>query len=99
MSGNLRLMDLIFSPVISEKSTILADKYHTAVFYVSPDAKKNEIKQAVEKMFDVKVDSVRTTNIRGKTVRRLGRTGRRASSCKAYVKLAKGNDINFAELQ
>ncbi|MGI9306937.1 MAG: 50S ribosomal protein L23 [Gammaproteobacteria bacterium] len=99
MSGDGRLMNLILSPVISEKSTDLAEKRRTAVFYVLPDARKDEIRRAVEKMFQVKVEAVRVARTRGKVVQRLGRWGRRASSKKAFVRLAEGNDINFAELQ
>ena len=99
MSGAARLMNLVLAPVISEKSTELADKRRTAVFYVAPDARKDEIKRAVEKMFEVKVESVRVANARARTVMRMGRAGRRPSSRKAFVRLAAGNDINFAELQ
>ncbi len=99
MSGDARLMNLISAPVISEKSTELADKYRTAVFYVLPDARKDEIRRAVEKMFEVKVEKVRVINTRGKLVQRMGRWGRRVARKKAFVRLAKGDDINFAELQ
>lgn len=92
-------MDLISAPVVSEKSTDLADKRRTAVFYVLPDARKDEIRRAVEKMFEVKVEKVRVANVRGKLVQRLGRWGRRAARKKAFVRLAEGDDINFAELQ
>lgn len=99
MSGDGRLMNLIITPIISEKSTELGDKQRTAIFYVLPDARKDEIKRAVEKMFEVKVESVRVANLRGKKVFRMGRPGQRAASKKAFVRLVEGNDINFAELQ
>ena len=99
MSGDGQLMNVIVAPVISEKSTASADQQRTAVFRVLPDANKRDIKRAVEKMFDVKVVSVRVTTMRGKTVYRLRHAGRRASWKKAYVRLGDGDDINFAELQ
>ena len=99
MSGGARLFNLISAPVVSEKSTDLADRQRTAVFYVAPDARKDEIRRAVEKMFEVKVEKVRVINLRGKLVQRLGHWGRRNARKKAFVRLAKGDDINFAELQ
>jgi large subunit ribosomal protein L23 len=61
-----RLMQVLLSPVVSEKSTIAADMDRQFVFKVAPDATKPEIKKAVELMFDVSVDSVRVVNIKGK---------------------------------
>lgn len=91
-----RLSRIIVSPVVSEKSTRLADDHRQVVFRVVKDASKPEIRQAVEKMFDVSVTSVRTTNVRGK-VKRFGQTiGRRSDWKKAYVTLAEGSDIDFA---
>ena len=99
MIAESRLMQIIVAPVVSEKSTGLADEQRTAVFYVLPDADKREVRLAVEKMFEVSVDSVRLANLRGKTVMRMGRAGRRPLRKKAFVRLAEGHDINFAELQ
>jgi large subunit ribosomal protein L23 len=96
-------MSIIRAPVISEKSTEAGDRHRTAVFRVLPSARKDEIRRAVEKMFEVKVEKVRVTNVNGKTVNQMGRrrhsSGSRVSWRKAYVRLAKGYDINFAELQ
>lgn len=92
-------MNVLLSPVISEKSTDLADRRRTAVFYVAADARKDEIRRAVEKMFEVKVESVRVANVRGKPQTRLGHPGRRRTRRKAFVRMAQGDDINFAELQ
>ncbi|MGU9952127.1 MAG: 50S ribosomal protein L23 [Gammaproteobacteria bacterium WSBS_2016_MAG_OTU1] len=94
-----RLITVIIAPVVSEKSTFAAEKERTAVFRVLPDANKKEVKLAVEKMFEVSVESVRISNVRGKKVYRLGRPGQRIGWKKAFVRLAEGNDINFAELQ
>ncbi|MCP4287286.1 MAG: 50S ribosomal protein L23 [Gammaproteobacteria bacterium] len=90
-----RLMQVLVSPVISEKSTMAADTSRQFVFRVLPDASKPEIKKAVELMFDVKVNAVKVVNIKGKS-KRFGRLmGRRSGIRKAYVKLAEGSDIDF----
>jgi large subunit ribosomal protein L23 len=90
-----RLYQVILRPVISEKSTIAADKNHQIVFAVLPDATKSEVRQAVEKLFEVKVDSVQVVNVRGK-VKRFGRfPGKRNNWKKAYVRLQEGHDIDF----
>ena len=90
-----RLYQIILKPVISEKTTLAADKHSQVVFQVRTDANKNEVSQAVEKLFDVKVKSVQMLNVRGK-VKRSGRTpGVRNSWKKAYVCLQDGQDIDF----
>jgi len=90
-----RLYQIILKPVISEKTTIAADKHRQIVFQVLPDANKNEIKQAVEALFEVKVQNIQVTNVRGKS-KRFGRTpGKRQNWKKAYVKLQEGHDIDF----
>ena len=89
-----RLHQIIIAPVISEKSTTAAEKANAAVFKVLRDAKKPEIKTAVETLFKVKVESVRTLNVKGKT-KGFGRTpGRRSDWKKAYVKLAEGQELD-----
>ena len=91
-----RLMSVVLAPVVSEKSTFVADRNRQYVFRVADDATKPEIKAAVELMFKTKVDGVTTSNVKGKEVRR-GRTmGRKRSWKKAYVRLAEGQEINFA---
>ena len=90
-----RLMQVLVSPVISEKSTLAAEVNRQFVFKVAPDASKPEIKKAVELMFDVKVDDVRVVNIKGKQKRFGTIMGRRNGVRKAYVKLAEGSDIDF----
>lgn len=91
-----RLMKVILSPVISEKSTWVADKYEQVIFKVASDATKPEVKSAVELMFNVKVDSVQMLNVKGKN-KRFGRfMGRRKDWKKAYVCLQPGQEINFA---
>jgi large subunit ribosomal protein L23 len=91
-----QLMNVVLAPVVSEKSTFVADKNRQYVFRVADDATKPQIKAAIELMFKTKVDDVTVLNVRGKE-RRFGRlTGRRRSWKKAYVRLAEGQEINFA---
>lgn len=73
----------------------MADRDGQVVFKVLPNATKNEIKTAVEQLFDVEVDSVQVVNVRGK-VKRFGKTpGKRKNWKKAYVQLKEGHDIDF----
>ena len=91
-----QLMNVVLAPVVSEKSTMVADKNRQYVFRVDDRATKPEIKAAVELMFKTKVDSVTVSNVKGKE-RRFGRTiGRKRCWKKAYVRLAEGQEINFA---
>ena len=92
-----RLMQVLLAPVVSEKSTFVADKSNHYVFRVASDATKPEIKAAVELMFKTQVKSVSVVNVRGKE-KRFGRfMGRRNHWKKAYVALQPGQEINFAE--
>ena len=91
-----QLMNVVLAPVVSEKSTFVADKNRQYVFRVADSATKPEIKAAIELMFKTKVDDVTVLNVRGKQ-RRFGRLiGRKRSWKKAYVRLAEGQEINFA---
>ena len=93
-----RLYQIILNPVISEKSTMAADRDGQVVFKVRTDATKSEIRAAVEKLFEVKVKNVQVVNVRGK-VKRFGRTpGMRSNWKKAYVCLKEGHDIDFLGL-
>lgn len=95
-----RLMTVLLAPVVSEKSTFVAEKNNQFVFRVAADATKPEVKAAVELLFSTKdkkleVQSVQMANVRGKQ-KRVGRfLGRRAAWKKAYVRLAPGHDIDF----
>ena len=94
-----QLMTVVLAPVVSEKSTFVADKNRQYVFRVADRATKPEIKAAVELMFKIKVDSVTVLNVRGKA-RRFGKViGRRRNWKKAYVRVAEGQEINFAATQ
>ena len=83
-----RLHKIILAPVVSEKSTRAAEKSNQAVFKVLRDARKPEIKLAVEKLFNVKVEGVRTLNVKGKSKRFGAFSGVRSDWKKAYVTLA-----------
>ena len=90
-----RLLKVLNAPHISEKSTMVAETLNTIVFKVATDATKAEIKAAVEKLFEVKVEAVRTLNVMGKTKRTGARVGKRSDWKKAYVTLVPGQDIDF----
>jgi large subunit ribosomal protein L23 len=90
-----RLMQVLLGPVVSEKSTRLADISNQVVFKVLGDANKTEIKAAVEKLFKVDVISVQVLNVRGKIKRSGKNWGMRSNSKKAYVRLKEGQDIDF----
>jgi large subunit ribosomal protein L23 len=92
-----RLMQVVLAPVISEKSTYVADKNNQVAFRVAADATKPEIKAAIELMFKVQVESVQVANVRGKGKRFGQHVGRRRHWKKAYVCLKEGQEINFAE--
>ena len=94
-----RLLKVILAPVISEKSTRIADKHNQVAFRVLRDATKAEIGAAVANLFKVEVTGVQVLNVKGK-IKRSGRiTGRRDHWKKAYVTLKPGQDIDFASGQ
>ena len=90
-----RMMRILVAPHVSEKSTLVGDKHNQVVFRVLPDARKPEIKKAVEKLFNVQVLSVQVANYQGKSKGFARLKGKRASWKKAYVSLAEGQDIDF----
>ena len=90
------LMNVVLAPVVSEKSTLVAEKNRQYVFRVADSATKPEVKAAIELVFKTKVQSVTVSNVKGKA-KRFGRfMGRRRNWKKAYVRLAAGQEINFA---
>jgi large subunit ribosomal protein L23 len=92
------LFQVIRRPLITEKSTSLKETQHTVCFEVHRDATKPEIKQAVEKLFSVKVEAVRVANFQGKLKRQGRSIGRRSDWKKAFVVLKKGEKmIEFFE--
>ncbi len=87
-----RLMTVIRGPHLSEKAHLASEK-NQVVLKVRTDATKKEVKQAVELLFDAKVDRVQVVNVKGKT-KRFGQVkGRRSDWKKAYVKLAEGSSV------
>lgn len=90
-----RLHAIILAPVVSEKSTRIAEASNQAVFKVLRDAQKPEIKAAIEALFKVKVEGIRTLNVKGKAKGGQKTPGRRADWKKAYVTLAAGQQIDF----
>ncbi|GAC29596.1 MULTISPECIES: 50S ribosomal protein L23 [Alteromonadaceae] len=91
-----RLLKVLLAPHVSEKATMAAEASNTVVFKVLKDASKAEIKAAVEKLFEVEVNSVRTLVCKGKTKRHGQSFGKRSDWKKAYVMLKEGQDIDFA---
>jgi large subunit ribosomal protein L23 len=90
------LYGIIIAPHVSEKATNVADSNNQAVFRVAVHATKPEIKKAVEKLFSVKVESVQVLNVKGKVKRNRYGLAKKPSWKKAYVRLQKGQDMDFA---
>ena len=87
--------DVIKAPIITEKSATLSENGKVITFSVDPKANKTQIKQAVEKIFDVKVEKVNTVNVKPKT-KRVGRyTGLTNRKKKAIVTLKEGSSIEL----
>jgi large subunit ribosomal protein L23 len=93
MSADPRHYDVIVSPVITEKATNLTDQ-NKIVFRVAPKATKPQIKEAVERLFDVKVTGVNTLITKGKRKVFRGLRGQRSDVKKAIVTLAEGHTID-----
>ena len=90
-----RMYTILLEPHFSEKVAVLGDISNQYAFKVARDATKPEIKAAVEGLFDVRVKSVTTTNVKGKTKRTARGLTRKKNWKKAYVRLADGQDIDF----
>lgn len=88
-----RLYEIIVSPVLTEKSQRISE-LNQFVFKVRQDATKPEIRVAVEKLFNVKVEAVNTLNVKGKVKMFRGRKGQRSDFKKAIVTLAEGSKID-----
>jgi len=88
--------DIIKSPIVTEKSSDLAQNKNTITFSVDPKANKVQIKQAVESIFNVKVESINTINVRPKR-KRVGKyVGQTSKVKKAIVKLKEGSSIELS---
>ena len=89
------IFDVIKKPIISEKSTVQTELLQTYVFQVAPESNKQEIRQAVETLFKVKVERVRTMVVHGK-YKRVGRFISKSTNWKkALVTLREGQKIEF----
>ena len=88
----MRYEDILIEPVVSEKASALREQ-NKYVFIVHTEATKTQIKEAVAKLFNVKVVSCTTMNVLGKMKRLRGKPGRTASYKKAIVRLAEGETI------
>ena len=91
-----RLMKVLLSPLVSEKSATAADAARQFTFKVTTDATKPEIAKAVELLFDVEVDKVQTIKVNGKSNRFGQMQGKRKDWKKAMVRLKEGHDIDFS---
>lgn len=94
-----RIYKIILGPVVSEKSAAAGESGNQVVFKVLPSANKLEIKAAVQALFGTKVESVSVLNVKGKTKRTRHGLGKRSDWKKAYVRLAPGQEIDFAQAE
>jgi large subunit ribosomal protein L23 len=90
-----RLLNVLLSPRVTEKTTDIAENNRHITFKVRMDATKPLIKAAVENLFNVKVEAVRVLVVKGKKVRFGQVAGQRSDWKKAYVTLQEGHDIDF----
>jgi large subunit ribosomal protein L23 len=94
MSVN-KSLQAVLAPQVTEKATMVADKFNQIAFKVKTDATKKEVKEAIELMFKVEVTAVNILNMNGK-IKRAGRLmGKRNDWKKAYISLKAGQEINF----
>jgi len=96
-STKKEIYSVLRAPLITEKAANAGSSTNTVVFEVHPEANKSEIKDAVEKIFKVKVEGVRTMNCLGKEKRVKTKAGKQVDWKKAYVRLAKGSSIDVIE--
>lgn len=93
-----RVFQILMGPHVSEKSSIVADANNQYVFKVALDATKAEIKTSVEQLFKVEVQDVQTLRVKGKTKRNRFGLSTKPSWKKAFVRLAQGQEIDFASI-
>ena len=89
------LYTTVLSPIISEKSNRLGDQSNQYAFKVAVSANKKEVKNAIEKLFEVTVEEVQILNVKGKTKSFKGKQGKRPDWKKAYVRVQSGQLIDF----
>ena len=85
----------VLSPIISEKSNRIGEESNQYVFQVAVSSNKKEVKAAIEKLFEVKVEDVKILNVKGKTKAFKGKQGKRPNWKKAYVRVQQGQLIDF----
>ena len=90
-----RLYTVLIEPHISEKVSNLGDSANQYAFKVARDARKAEIKEAVEQLFEVKVKKVTTANVKGKVKRSAGGVTRKKNWKKAYVTVQAGQELDY----
>ena len=93
--SNDRLYKVLLSPRMTEKTSRIGESSNQYVFKVTSDSNKTEIKKAVEKLFEVNVESVRIVNVKGKSKTFKLRAGKRSDWKKAYVRVQEGQVIDF----
>ncbi|MAM87663.1 50S ribosomal protein L23 [Allohahella sp. A8] len=94
-----RLYKVLLGPHVSEKATRIAELNNQVTFKIAPDATKAEVRQAVEALFKVSVKAVQVVTIKGKTKRTARGIGKKSAVRKAYVRLAEGQTIEFADVE
>jgi large subunit ribosomal protein L23 len=90
-----RLMQVLLAPRVTEKTTRVGEQSNQYVFRVVTDAEKSEVRDAVELLFGVSVESVRIVNVKGKNKAFRARQGKRSDWKKAYVRVQEGQTIDF----
>lgn len=88
---------VLFAPVVTEKSGLVSNSGRVVTLRVDPRASKSEISEAVERVFAVKVEGVRTCTFKGKLKRTSRGLGKRAGYKKAYITLKEGSKIDLIE--
>lgn len=96
--SNERIFQVLVGPMISEKAVMSADAGNQVVFKVTLDSTKQEIKAAVEKLFEVSVVDVKTLKVKGKTKRNRFGLAKKSDWKKAYVRIAEGQEIDFESI-
>jgi large subunit ribosomal protein L23 len=91
------IRNIIKKPIVTEKTVVLKEKHNKYTFVVDKDANKFQIKHAIEFLFNVKVESVHTSNYLGKSKRMGVHVGYRSDWKKAIVKLGDGQEIQMIE--
>ncbi len=90
-----KLYTTLLAPIVSEKSNRVGEQSNQYVFRVATNATKKQVKDAVEKLFDVQVEKVQILNMKGKSKVFRQRQGKRADWKKAYVRVQDGQMIDF----